>query len=83
MWFIGVEVEQETSAPPPKKILHPPLKGKRNGQTCSVQSSTDRTAVPFSPRQSTTKVALLKATKHKANPATDEVREENRNHGLA
>ena len=25
MWFIGVEVEQETSAPPPKKILHPPL----------------------------------------------------------
>ena len=24
MWFIGVEVEQETSAPPPKKILHPP-----------------------------------------------------------
>ena len=31
----------------------------------------------------TTKVALVKATKHKANPATDEVREENRNHGLA
>ena len=26
-WFIGVEVEQETSAPPPKKkILDPPLK---------------------------------------------------------
>ena len=25
MWFIGVEVEQETSAPPPKKILGPPL----------------------------------------------------------
>ena len=24
-WFIGVEVEQETSAPPPKKILDPPL----------------------------------------------------------
>ena len=24
-WFIGVEVEQETSAPPPKKILAPPL----------------------------------------------------------
>ena len=21
MWFIGVEVEEETSAPPPKKIL--------------------------------------------------------------
>ena len=26
MWFIGVEVEQETSAPPPKKILDSPLK---------------------------------------------------------
>ena len=26
MWFIGVEVGQETSAPPPKKILDPPLK---------------------------------------------------------
>ena len=25
MRFIGVEVEQETSAPPPKKILDPPL----------------------------------------------------------
>ena len=25
MSFIGVEVEQETSAPPPKKILDPPL----------------------------------------------------------
>ena len=25
MWFIGVEVEHETSAPPPKKILDPPL----------------------------------------------------------
>ena len=25
MWFIGVEVEQETSAPLPKKILDPPL----------------------------------------------------------
>ena len=25
MWFIGVDVEQETSAPPPKKILNPPL----------------------------------------------------------
>ena len=25
MWFIGVEVEQKTSAPPPKKILDPPL----------------------------------------------------------
>ena len=25
MWFIGVKVEQETSAPPPKKILDPAL----------------------------------------------------------
>ena len=28
MWFIGVEIEQETSAPPPKKILDPPLKSR-------------------------------------------------------
>ena len=26
MWFITVEVQQETSAPPPKKILDPPLR---------------------------------------------------------
>ena len=39
-------------------------------------------AVPFSSGQSATKVALVKETKHKANPATDEVRVENRNHGL-
>ena len=25
MWVIGVEVEQQTSAPPPKKFLDPPL----------------------------------------------------------
>ena len=25
MWFIGVEEEQETSVPPPNKILDPPL----------------------------------------------------------
>ena len=25
MWFIGVEFEREMSAPPPKKILDPPL----------------------------------------------------------
>ena len=25
MWFVGVEVEQATSTPPPKKILDPPL----------------------------------------------------------
>ena len=29
MWFIGVEVEQEASAPPPKKILDPPLQRKQ------------------------------------------------------
>ena len=27
MWFIDVEVEQETSETPPKKILDPPLIG--------------------------------------------------------
>ena len=36
-WFIGVEVEQETSAPPPKKILDLPLlwfqKSKNLGPT--------------------------------------------------
>ena len=32
----------------------------------------------FSNAASTTKVALVKETKHKANPATDEVRVENR-----
>ena len=31
----------------------------------------------------TTEVALVKATKHKADPATYEIRVENRNHGLA
>ena len=31
MWLIGVEVQQETSAPPPKKILDPPL-GSTTGQ---------------------------------------------------
>ena len=30
-----------------------------------------------------TRVALVEATKQKANPATDEVRVESRNHGLA
>ena len=37
MWFIGVEVEQETIAPPPKKILDLPLlwfqKSKNLGPT--------------------------------------------------
>ena len=31
----------------------------------------------------TTRVALVKASKNKANPVTDEVGVENRNHGLA
>ena len=31
----------------------------------------------------TTRVALVKASKNKANPVTDEVCVENRNHGLA
>ena len=31
----------------------------------------------------TTRVALVKASKNKANPATDEVRMESQNHGLA
>ena len=48
-----------------------------------VKAQLERTAVPFSPQKRTTKLALEKATKHKANPATDEVRLENRNHGLA
>ena len=39
--------------------------------------------LPFSPRHRTTIVALVKATKNKANLATDEVHMENRNHGLA
>ena len=29
VWFIGVELEQETSAPPPKKILDPPLQEEK------------------------------------------------------
>ena len=39
----------------------------------------DRTAVPFWPRHRTTKVALIKAPKYKANLTTGEVRLENRN----
>ena len=48
-----------------------------------VKAQLERTAVLFSPQKRTTTLALEKATKHKANPATDEVRLENRNHGLA
>ena len=49
-----------------------------------VKAQIKRTA--YRSRHSTeevTRVAHVKATKHKANPATDEVRVENRNHGLA
>ena len=53
------------------------------GINARSQSSVERTAVPFSPQKRTSKLALEKATKHKANPATDEVLLENQNHGLA
>ena len=33
IWFIGVEVEQDTSAHPPKKILDPPLSVKKSVKT--------------------------------------------------
>ena len=40
MWFIAVEVEQETSTPPPKKILDPPLclsgEGSENGEKTTI-----------------------------------------------
>ena len=52
--------------------------------TYKVKAKVNRTA--YRSRRSTeevTRVAHVKATKHKANPATDEVLVENRNHGLA
>ena len=42
MWFIGVEVEQETSAPPPKKILDPPLLLLRSEKVFSFHNSKTR-----------------------------------------
>ena len=51
------------------------------GINAQSQGSVERTA--FSPQKRTTKLAPEKAIKHKANPATDEVRLENRYHGLA
>ena len=36
------------------------------------QSSARQNGLPFSPRHSTIRVALVKATKNKANPATDD-----------
>ena len=47
------------------------------------ESSGRQNGLPLSPRHRTTIVALVKATKDKANLATDEVHMENRNHGLA
>lgn len=43
-----------------------------NGLTCN-----------FIPKIETKESATVKATEHKANPATNEVHLENRNHGLA
>ena len=40
MWFIGVDVEKETSAPPPKKILDPPLIIYTNKSKQSQAAST-------------------------------------------
>ena len=48
MWFIGVEVEQETSAPPPKKILDPPLM-KVKVETEIRRHATGAEAVVFRP----------------------------------
>ena len=53
------------------------------GSNAQSQSSVERMAVPFSPQKGTFKLALEKATKHKANPATNKIRLENRNLGLA
>ena len=39
MWFIGAEVEQETSAPPPKKNPGPPLNQRRKLQPTHLQAT--------------------------------------------
>ena len=54
----------------------------KNSQNRKTENPNAPPPVLFSPQQSSTIVALVKATKHKANPATDEVRVESRNHGL-
>ena len=46
MWLTGVAVEQETSAPPPKKLQDPPLEGlvnqySHNNMNSSVKLMTD------------------------------------------
>ena len=42
MWFIGVEVEQETSAPPPKKFLDSPLYQLRRSSAVRPRINTQR-----------------------------------------
>ena len=46
MWFIGVEVEQETSAPLPKKILDPPLMRQLSSATSSQNMLADAMSSP-------------------------------------
>ena len=48
-----------------------------------VKAQVNRTAYRSRHSTEVTRVAHVKATKHKANPATDEVYVENWNHGLA
>ena len=50
MWFIGVEVEQETSAPPPKKILDPPLQGPAEVLVLEAKGIVGR-LIPLGPRE--------------------------------
>ena len=40
MWFIGVELEQETSAPPPKKNPGSAPAGKEEESRLVIKSST-------------------------------------------
>ena len=49
MWFFGVEVEQETSAPPPKKILDPPLLKHDEGKPLPKGQLEDRDSVYLKP----------------------------------
>ena len=47
------------------------------------QSSAWQNGLSFLPRYRTTRGALVKATKNKTNPVTDEIWVENQTHGLA
>ena len=51
MWFIGVEVEQETSAPPPEK----------NPGSAPVLLSTCRTSCAFSAVKKTIIIAISRS----------------------